>query len=764
MTFIDDMVRSAQKPKTKLGKTVEEHKRRRAEAIAPTEAILAEIQGLMNQGNYSEAYRKYEQLPIGDQMAIAVSPAVGDLIAMYEVPTFSSRAMQNIQEGDYLGAAGNFGLAGLAGLSTVPFFGLGADAIKTGITGLRGIGRTAKIPEGEGMGVGGSGPANIDPAPSKVETTHLKDNQVSETQDSSWMSLLQDRILKTVDTRNLDPDKPYSFQFIKESVLKDNPPGLHTKLNKQFTDYTSEGIEDGGKITFRELISDIGKNEPSFYENISEAPRLDGSNWYQGREEYTPRFLNPKANEGELDYVAPSEYVERNLSVIPANLTEGQVKNMPIPEDFHEMIGQSPYTRLDGTIDIDYYGNRMRPADPNRIFHSRSGIYDFGEQGKKYVAAEHQSDMYGFYNKTSELTHLQDWATKSDHFDNLQRADAGDPLYGDFRVNLEEELIKNPEEAIKVMDEIVKEGVNPEEAAKAIREIAGDIDRKTTERMYKKLELPYRGETEFTPEAISNTWRNMTPGERLAHAQSAEDDILKNWESHQLEFGTYTNVEPDLNMPESLLISDERIGPISDNNRLLAMRRNLSNRNLEYDSSTPYIFQAEHPLYTTPEAPWYENFDPLLQQERRIVQKDATKQLEKYLNLELPESRAPLFDEWFNLSVKRNLNHAANSDANSILFPIDAKSVRRQRGETFGQTKKTTNMAQTYKSRTENALKNIAAEYDINLTEHLGRFEDPQGGTYIELTLTPELREAFQKTLYNKGGAVYKVPLMTLKY
>ena len=45
------------KPKSRLSKVYQEQQQRRAEAIATTEAIIAEIQGLINQGNYQEAYR-----------------------------------------------------------------------------------------------------------------------------------------------------------------------------------------------------------------------------------------------------------------------------------------------------------------------------------------------------------------------------------------------------------------------------------------------------------------------------------------------------------------------------------------------------------------------------------------------------------------------------------------------------------------------------------------------------------------------------------
>jgi len=90
--------------------------------MAARKEILSDLSSKIAAGNIREAYRDFEELPIVDQIAVSISPGVGDAIAAFEVGEFGRRAKTNIQDQDRLGAAGNIALAGLAGLSLVPLF------------------------------------------------------------------------------------------------------------------------------------------------------------------------------------------------------------------------------------------------------------------------------------------------------------------------------------------------------------------------------------------------------------------------------------------------------------------------------------------------------------------------------------------------------------------------------------------------------------------------------------------------------------------
>ena len=90
--------------------------------MAERKEILSDLSSKIAEGNIREAYRTFEDLPVVDQIAVSISPGVGDALAAYEVGEFGARAKTNIEEKDYLGAAGNTGLAALAGISLIPLF------------------------------------------------------------------------------------------------------------------------------------------------------------------------------------------------------------------------------------------------------------------------------------------------------------------------------------------------------------------------------------------------------------------------------------------------------------------------------------------------------------------------------------------------------------------------------------------------------------------------------------------------------------------
>ena len=100
--------------------------------MATRSEVITNLKKAAKQGNIRDAYRDFEELPIVDQLAISVSPGVGDALAIYEVGEFSKRGSESLEEEEFLGALGNFGLSALAGLSLIPIFRLfrGAKTVK----------------------------------------------------------------------------------------------------------------------------------------------------------------------------------------------------------------------------------------------------------------------------------------------------------------------------------------------------------------------------------------------------------------------------------------------------------------------------------------------------------------------------------------------------------------------------------------------------------------------------------------------------------
>ena len=90
--------------------------------MAARKEILADLSNKIADGKMREAYRTFEELPIADQIAVSLSPGVGDALAVYEVGEFGARAKKNLQEDDLLGALGNTSLSALSGISLIPLF------------------------------------------------------------------------------------------------------------------------------------------------------------------------------------------------------------------------------------------------------------------------------------------------------------------------------------------------------------------------------------------------------------------------------------------------------------------------------------------------------------------------------------------------------------------------------------------------------------------------------------------------------------------
>ena len=82
--------------------------------MATRQEVLTNLKKAAKQGNIRDAYRDFEELPFIDQIAISVSPGIGDALAAFEVGEFSARGTKNVKDKDFLGAAGNYALAGLS--------------------------------------------------------------------------------------------------------------------------------------------------------------------------------------------------------------------------------------------------------------------------------------------------------------------------------------------------------------------------------------------------------------------------------------------------------------------------------------------------------------------------------------------------------------------------------------------------------------------------------------------------------------------------
>tara|TARA_Y100001972_G_C7414296_1_gene214471 strand:- start:104 stop:526 length:423 start_codon:yes stop_codon:yes gene_type:complete len=130
--------------------------------------------------------------------------------------------------------------------------------------------------------------------------------------------------------------------------------------------------------------------------------------------------------------------------------------------------------------------------------------------------------------------------------------------------------------------------------------------------------------------------------------------------------------------------------------------------------------------------------------------------------------------------MKTSLNRAVQEGADKVHFPVNSHSVARQRGQritparadiftedlaamtdndpalagvfTSTPSKGARNMADTYRRQTNKGLKQIEAEYGIKVPTT--KYVDENKNEFIEIQLTPELKKAFSRIVYNRGGLV----------
>ena len=197
---------------------------------------------------------------------------------------------------------------------------------------------------------------------------------------------------------------------------------------------------------------------------------------------------------------------------------------------------------------------------------------------------------------------------------------------------------------------------------------------------------------------------------------------------------------------------------------------------------------------------WYDTSPEIHKQAELITQDNAIEYGRKLSELYGKRSAGvepPLFKEWFPMHMKTSLNDAVEVGADVVRFPVNDYALAKQTGQTLSpgrartwadeftqedlieelwETPELPNADQTdwlpneeaqdlgkiYKQRTKDGIKRIEAEYGIKLNAK--PVKDDNYNEFLEIVLTPELKEAFQTVVYKDGGAVYKKPLMNLKY
>ena len=145
--------------------SIQRQKDKRQSRAVTRNLIQSEISDLIGEGKVREAYAKYEELPVLDQIGIAFVPGIGDALAAYEVGEFGTRGTERFKEGDVLGGLGNFLISGLAGASLIPVLRAG-----------RGLTTAARV----GDDMAGGPPSMFPPKPNEYVGTRPKQQPVDD--------------------------------------------------------------------------------------------------------------------------------------------------------------------------------------------------------------------------------------------------------------------------------------------------------------------------------------------------------------------------------------------------------------------------------------------------------------------------------------------------------------------------------------------------------------------------------------------------------
>ena len=86
-----------------------------------------------NLADFAESvYKQYEDLPMAQQLGLAVAPGTGEAISAYETKKFAGETKEAFDEGNYGETALKAGLTTLAALGSIPLFGFAARGTKAG--------------------------------------------------------------------------------------------------------------------------------------------------------------------------------------------------------------------------------------------------------------------------------------------------------------------------------------------------------------------------------------------------------------------------------------------------------------------------------------------------------------------------------------------------------------------------------------------------------------------------------------------------------
>ena len=541
-----------------------------------------------------------------------------------------------------------------------------------------------------------------------------------------------------------NPNKAYNVEGLINNTVGSAPEVLRGTLRRQLNEWISPELRRGS-ATVQEILDDIGRNKPRIQEQVSQDIRGGAPGQYGAspeswsRTEYLPNIPYPTnapdTAHGAARTLIPLRYTERNLSTHvpgepPLHSRAG-----------HEEVGQGDIAETHGyeqgflpmssrsTPEENAMFQRLQPEgvfgplsqwnNQNRLFNQRSGLYEIGGR-KVFIAAEGQSGVYGM---------------------------------GTSRKQAGESLAPPPPEVMSVFA-----------SSPAVRSA---VDRGALSWG------PDGGTTRDVEWAIG---RHLDAGQDFSQFADDIAPYLRSGYSKDEWIDLAARQQQELETTSQKILDAHNV------------TKEQYQEFIEAHPTSQSLTAADHAA----DRP-YESTLRVVRREMDHAKSDNASKYEPLFTRMIGGRTVepPFFDEWFPLHMKTALNDAVEQGADTVRFPINDYAIARQTGQPlspyrarefreeytpdpdvdeqwvspifdeFSPNRESQALATHYQKRTDNGLRRIEAEYGVELNPR--RVRDDNNNVFLEIDLTPDLKEAFKVVIFNRGGEV-RAPLMPLKY
>ena len=560
-----------------------------------------------------------------------------------------------------------------------------------------------------------------------------------------------------------NPNKKYSVRGLIQSTVNSVPGPARANVERQLNEWIPEEMKEG-KATLQEVLDEIGRNKPSIHQQVDSRPnaRLAREEVEDGVREY-----NYKRNIEVLEDAFGTEYMPMlPTDEIPTNIAEAE-RTSPLLRYTEKSVSVSPdnllfYLPAAGHPEVGSGVRRNLPGarnETNRIFHTRSGVYEV-EGGKRVlIPAEGQSGMYG---------------------------------------------MRGPDRKDEILGEIGEQrfGVSSlESRGLGVNDLKARLIATEPEGMYANVGLSHYNsldadagqflETTIEPNLIEGKTIEDWKAEVASYRNTLEEqkDIINSKYGFTVESISPWTVEMNPTDPDKVYESVLRMAEgelkelkVARDKKIQNLTRKLSEAykrdpgSIEtHDYNYKRDYEEANRLYNEVEQSIrnHKVFKAKLEKERAEANVADTFAAELRALLKQPEEitdiNPPMLQDWFPMHMKMSLNDAAvDKRIDAVRFPINEYALQKQTGmndhtlpartEEFrhGDIDEPEETAQRrgrqYAQKTNEAIKRIEAEYGIKL--NVKEITDDNRNKFLEVDMTPEIREAFQTVLMSRGGAV----------